>query len=143
MVKPSQNVSRILCHLRIHLVERSADSKLDIRRRPPKFVTKIALLEFKKFHHRGQGRIRDFYFVHDREKVLAELKKSGYFFDSFWYEKPVSPVRYYKEVKFPERKCPVAVTVSKEIINLPRYYSTKELSRAMEIIKPYLVEEEK
>lgn len=128
--------------LRTHLVERSADSKLDIKRRPPKFITKIALSQFKNFHHRGQGRIRDFYFVRDREKVLAELKKAGYFFDSFWYEKPVSPVRYYKEVKFPEKKCPEAVAISKEIINVPRYYSTKELEKAMKIIKPYLIQED-
>lgn len=129
------------CFLAIRFVERSADSELDLKRRPPKFVTKIALKQIKDFHHRGQGVIRDFYLVKDRDEVLKKLRVAGYFFDSFWYEKPVSPSRYYKEVKFPEQKCPVAVEVSKEIINFPRYYSAKELEPALKIIKPYLIKE--
>ena len=128
--------------LKIHWVERSADSTVDLKRRPPKFVAKIALTQIRGFHHRGQGTIRDFYLVRDRDEVLKKLREAGYFFDSFWYEKPVSPARYYKEVKFPEQKCPVAVEVSQQIINFPKYYSAKDLKSALEIIKPYLKRED-
>ena len=121
-----------------HLVERSADSKLDITRRPPKFVARIALRQISAFHHRGQGTIRDFYLVQNRDEVLKKLREAGYYFDSFWYEKPISPARYYKEVHFPEKKCPVAVEVSKKIINFPKYYSKKDLVPALKIIEPYL-----
>ena len=127
--------------LRTHLVERSADSKLDLERRPPKFIAKIAMKEIKNFSHRGQGTIRDFYLVRNRDEVLEKLRKAGYYFDGFWYEKPISPARYYKEVHFPEKKCPVAVEVSSQIINFPKYYKKQELRKALEIIEPYIIKE--
>lgn len=128
--------------LKIHFVERSADARLDLKRRPPKFIAKIALKQIRGFHHRGQGALRDFYLVKNREKVLEKLREAGYYFDGFWYEKPVSPTRCYKEVHFPEKKCPVAVEVSKKIINFPKYYSKKDLTPALRIIEPYLEEKE-
>lgn len=128
--------------LRIHWVERSADNRLDLKRRLSKFEARLALEQLKKLHKRGEPTFRDFYLVRNRAEVLEKLREAGYFFDSFWYEKPVSPERYYKEVHFPEQKCPVAVKVSGEIINFPKYYTNGELRPALEIIKPYLVEEE-
>ena len=77
--------------------------------------------------------------MRDRSEVLAKLRAAGYYFDGFWYEKPVSPERYYAKVKFPEAECPVAVEVAKTIINLPKYYPERELKVAREIIKPYLI----
>lgn len=124
-----------------HLVERTADNKLDFRRRPPRFIAKIVIGQIEAFHHRGEGAIRDFYLVRDRDEVLAKLSKAGYYFDGFWYEKAVSPARYYKEVKFPEKKCPVGVKVAEEIINFPKCYSQEELDKAYKIIQPYLVKE--
>ncbi|MBR3252976.1 DegT/DnrJ/EryC1/StrS aminotransferase family protein [Candidatus Saccharibacteria bacterium] len=121
-----------------HQVEKSADSKLDLVRRPPNFVAKLATSQIKNFHHRGQPKLRDFYLVRDREEVLLKLKKAGYYFNSFWYEKPVSPVRYYKEIQFPEKDCPEAVRITEQIINFPNYYKKQNLKRAREIIKPYL-----
>ena len=125
--------------LLVHWVERSADNKLDLERLPSKFQAKLALSQFKKFRHRGEGKLREFYLVKNRAEVLKKLRDNGYFFDSFWYEKPVSPARYYKEVKFPEKDCPVSMEITKEIINFPKYYSEKELAAAREIIKPYLI----
>lgn len=127
--------------LATHLVEKSADSRLDIRRKPPKFIAKMAIQQIKSFHHRGQPAIREFCLVKNRTEVLSELRKAGYFFDALWYEKPVSPERYYKNLKFPEKQCPVAVEVASKIINLPKYYKSKDLNAAMSIIKPYLVED--
>ena len=125
--------------IKIHWVEKSADNHLSLNRRMAKFQTKLALLEFKKFHKRGEGVLRDFYLVKNRKEVLSKLRAAGYFFDGFWYEKPVSPERYYKEVDFPEKNCPNAVKVAKEIINFPRYYSEEDLAEAHKIIKPYLI----
>ena len=125
--------------IKIHFVERSADNRLNFERRLSKFQAKLALLQFKKFHHRGEGKLREFYLVKNRSKVLAKLRNAGYYFDAFWYEKPVSPARYYKEIKFPEKSCPVSVKVTKEIINFPLYYTQEELKNAREIIKPYLI----
>lgn len=129
-------IMRIL--IKIHWVERSADNKLSFERRLSKFQAKLALEQFKKFHHRGEGKLREFYLVKNRGKVLEKLRKAGYYFDAFWYEKPVSPARYYKEVKFPEKSCPNSVKITKEIINFPMYYTPEELATAHEIIKPYL-----
>ena len=121
--------------LKIHWVERSADNKMDLTRRIASFEAKIALKQMRELRKTGEKPLRDFVLVNNREEVLAELRKNGYFFDGFWYEKPVSPERYYKKVHFPEDKCPVAVAVSQKIINFPTYYSRGELKRAREIVK--------
>lgn len=126
--------------MQIHWVERTADSRLDTTRRPPKFVAKMATKQIREFHHRGQGVLREFYLVKNRPEVLGKLREAGYYFDGFWYERPVSPERYYEKVNFPEKRCPVATEVAAEIINFPTYYSKKELESAMKIIQPYLID---
>ena len=69
------------------------------------------------------------------------MKRAGYYFSGFWYEKPVSPERYYKKVHFPEDECPNAVFVTGHIINFPNYYSKRDLDKAREIIRGYLTRE--
>ena len=128
--------------LALHFVEKSADNRLDLERRPTYFETKIALLELKKLKKSSERRLRDFYLVDDREAVLRELRDVGYFFDGFWYEKPVSPKRYYKKVHFNERACPVSTVVSEQIVNLPSYYNEGELAMARMIIEKHLIKEE-
>lgn len=127
--------------VKLHFVEKSADNKLDITRRCTKWQAKLALQQLNSFKKSGEGVIRDFYLVNNREECMRELKKSGYHFDGFWYEKPVSPERYYAKVHFPEAECPVATEVAAQIINFPTYYRKSELEKAVKIIKPYLIEE--
>ena len=129
------------CLLAIHWVERSADNKLDLERKISKFEAKLALRQLKKLKKSGEPPLREFYLVNDRDKVLKELAKNGYFFNGFWYEKPVSPERYYKKVHFPASGCPNAVYASEHIVNLPTYYSKKALARAREIINEHLIKE--
>ena len=126
--------------IKIHWVEKSADNKLDLERRLSKFEAKLALKQLKGLRQNGEPALRDFYYVHDRDKVLKELQKKGYYFGGFWYEKPVSPLRYYKKVKFPEANCPNAVYAADHIINLPNYYTRRDLASARRIIKKYLEE---
>ena len=127
--------------VKLHFVEKSADNKLDLTRRCTKWQAKLALKQIQALKKSGEGVIREFYLVNDRDKCLAELKKAGYHFDGFWYEKPVSPERYYEKVHFPEADCPVATEVAAQIINFPTYYKKAELKQAYDIIKPYLVKE--
>lgn len=129
--------------VKIHWVERSADNKLDLNRRPSKFEAKLALRQLKSLKKSGETPLREYYLIEDREVVLKKLMKNGYYFAGFWYEKPVSPERYYKKVHFPEETCKNAVFVAEHIINLPTYYSKKDLEPAREIIKPFLLKEEK
>ena len=127
--------------IKIRFVEKSADNKLDLTRKVGKFEAKLALKQLKSLKKSGEGRIREFYLVNNREEVLEKLKKAGYYFSGFWYEKPVSPERYYKKVHFPEEECLNAVFVAEHIINFPNYYKKQDLSKAREIIKDYLIEE--
>ena len=129
--------------VKIHFVERSADNKLDLSRRPANFEAKLALEQLKNLRPVGEKPLREFYLVKDRDELLEKLKKYGYYFDGFWYEKPVSPARYYEKVQFDEAGCPVATEVAKRIVNLPNYYSKKELEKAREIIERYAREGEK
>ena len=124
--------------LKTHQVERSADNGLDLERGIAKFEAKLALEQLKNLKSTGEPPIREFFLVNNRKEVLNKLKKAGFYFDGFWYEKPVSPVRYYKKVHFPEEKCPVAVEVSEKIINFPTHYKKSELKESYNIIKEYL-----
>ena len=126
--------------VKIHFVERSADNKLDLERRPSRFEAKLALKQFRVLKQAGEPPIRGFYYVKDRSAVLKQLQKRGYYFGGFWYEKPVSPARYYSKVHFPEDECPNAMYAASHIINLPNYYRKSELKEAMEIIKEYIKE---
>lgn len=123
--------------IKIHWVEKSADNKLDLDRTIAKFEAKFALEQLKALKKSGEKPLRKFYLVKNREELLEKLKASGYYFDGFWYEKPVSPIRYYNKVHFPENDCPVAVEVCKKIINIPTYYSDKELENALKIVEEY------
>lgn len=128
------------CLLKLKMVEKSADNKLDVKRRINRIQAKRALIQFKKLKKGGKSPIRKFYLVRDRDQVLSQLTKRGYYFGGIWYDKPVSPERYYKKVHFPEQDCPNAVYVAKHIVNLPTYYTDKELAEARNIIKNNLEE---
>lgn len=127
------------CLVRIHFIEKSADNKLDEYHRLGKFQAKLALKQIKNL--KG-ARTRDFYLVDNRDEVLKKLRDAGFFFDSFWYEKPVSPKRYYKEVGYPEKACPIATKVAEKIINFPLYYSKKDLKKAFDVVKSYIITDE-
>ncbi|MBR3138075.1 aminotransferase class I/II-fold pyridoxal phosphate-dependent enzyme [Candidatus Saccharibacteria bacterium] len=126
------------CLVKIHWVEKSADNKLDISRKPSKFEARRALIQIKSLNKSGEKPIREFYLVKNRDEVLKKLKKSGFYFDGFWYEKPISPARYYQKTNFPEEECKNAVYISEHIINLPTYYRKNNLKKAREIIEKHL-----
>lgn len=127
--------------VKIHWVERSADNRLDLERKISKFEAKLALKRLKRLKKTGEPPIRDFYLVDDREETLQKLNKAGYRFSGIWYERPVSPERYYPKVHFPEDECPNAVYVAEHIINFPNYYDEKELRPARTLIQNHLVED--
>lgn len=127
--------------VKIHWVEKSADNKLDPTRKIAKFEAKMALAQLKNLRKYSKVPLRVHHLVKDRSHTLSMLRDKGYYFDGLWYEKPVSPERYYKKVRFPENSCPVAVEVASKIINLPTYYSKKDLASAEEVIKKYREEQ--
>ena len=123
--------------VKIHWVEKSADNRLSLDERPSKFEARLALEQLRDLRRTGEPTLREFCFVRNREELLKKLQKKGYYFSGFWYEKPVSPVRYYGKVHFPEKECPNAVYVAKHIINIPNYYTRKNLNPALKIINEY------
>lgn len=123
--------------LALHFIERSADTKLDLNTRPTYWQSKLALKQLQSLPKSGRKPLREFRFVKNREELLKRLRKNGYFFEEVWYDVPVSPARYYKNLHFPESECPNAVRISKEIINLPTIYPEKSLKPALKIIKEY------
>ncbi len=129
------------CLLKIHWVERSADNRLDIERQISRFEARLALEQLEHLRKHAEWPLREFYLVDKRDEVLDRLKQAGYYFDGFWYEKPVSPERYYKKTHFPEKDCPEAVKIAEQIINFPTYYTDEELKPAREIVKPYLIKQ--
>ena len=132
-VKLNGVLMRIL--LATGLVVKSAEGEVDFEKHGlADWQAKMALMQLRGRSKLKDRPLREFYLVRDRDAVLQELKRAGYFFDGVWYDKPVGPARYYAEAKFPERKCPVAVEVAEKIVNLPNYYSEKVLAPARKII---------
>lgn len=121
--------------LACHLIERSADTKLDLETRPAHWQAKLALAQIEAFPKKGRTPIRNFALVENRDEVLEKLKKNGYNFDETWYEVPVAPTRYYKKVHFPESECKNSVKIAKTIINIPTWYNKSKLNLAYKIIK--------
>ncbi|MDO4760260.1 MAG: aminotransferase class I/II-fold pyridoxal phosphate-dependent enzyme [Candidatus Saccharibacteria bacterium] len=122
--------------IKTHQVERSANNKLDFNRRPPRFVAKIILGQFR-WLPKDRKPIRKFVYVKNRDDLLAKLKRKGYHFDGFWFETPIAPERFYKKAHFDEAACPNATRVAKEIINLPTHYDEAKLKPALKIIEEY------
>lgn len=120
--------------IKTHQVERSANSKLEMDRRPPHFITKTALKQFKNLPKNRQP-IREFILVENRDKILTDLKRHGYNFDGPWFETPIAPARFYKKANFPENECPNAVEFAKKVINLPTHYKKENLKPALNLIK--------
>ena len=121
--------------IKIHFIERAVDAKLDCRRRPTYWQDKLVLRQLESIPPSGATPIRTHLFVKNRAQLIEKLDQNGFNFREIWYDVPISPVRYYKKVHFPEKEFPVATAVSKEIINLPNYYQKSALAPALKIIK--------
>lgn len=128
--------------LKIHFIQRSADADLDPLDRITYWQAKLALRQIKRFPRSGRRPIREALFVEDREELLAKLESAGYIFDDIWYNCPVSPVRYYRRLNFPESECPVTMWASEHLINLPTWYPKKALRPARRLIERYEVTED-
>ena len=127
--------------LKFGMIKRSADGPVDLDSHLDYFQARMALQLLKERGSLKSHPLREFALVRERATVLKKLRAAGYYFGGFWYEKPVSPTRYYKNVDFPEDKCPVSVSVTKRIVNLPTNYTEAELKRARKIIKEYVDEQ--
>lgn len=127
--------------LKLHFIERSADADLDPMDRITYWQAKLALKQMKRIPRAGRRPIREFYYVKDRAELLQKLESAGYIFDDIWYNCPVSPVRYYAQVNFPEEECPEAVWVAKHVINVPTWYPKKALRPALKLIERYKIKD--
>lgn len=121
--------------IKMRFIERAVDAKLSLTQRPAYWQDKLALRQLK--NKKNGLPIRTHLFVKNRGELIEKLDKNGYNFREIWYDVPVSPIRYYKKLNFPEKECPVATEVSNEIINLPTYYKKEKLHKALQIIKEY------
>ena len=119
----------------MHFIERAVDAKLNFGRRPASWQAKLIMKQLEDIERNGAKPIRTFRLVNDRAKVLDKLQAVGYNFREVWYDVPVSPVRYYKQVNFDESACPVATEIAAHIVNIPTYYDHAELNRAIKIIE--------
>lgn len=126
--------------VKIGCIERSADSRLATNTRLTHWQAKLALKQLKSLPRNGREPIRDFYLVKHRKELLGKLERYGYVFNDIWYDCPVAPRRDFKKLKYPEEDCPVAVAVSKHIVNTPTHYEKSDLTTAYKIIKEYKID---
>lgn len=119
-----------------HLVQRSADAELNPQHRLTCWQAKLALKQLASLSTRP---LRDYRLVSHRAEALKELAQYKYNLSEIWYDVPVSPKRYAAEADFPTKTCPETVRISRQIVNLPTWYSSEKLQKAYEIIKKYEV----
>lgn len=128
--------------LKLKWIERSADTKLREDATITFWQAKLALRQFKALKNTP---LRDFYLVKDRAACLAELKQHGFRLEELWYDVPVAPARYYKQVHFPEKTCPNATFFAAHVVNLPTWYQSpckkRQVAAAKQIIKSYIKQE--
>lgn len=124
--------------IKLHLIQRSADAKLDLNIRLPHWQARLAHTHLKTSPRLP---LREFCFVDRRPEVLKELSLSGFHFDDTWYDSPIAPARYFP-VDFPKDLCPNAVWAAEHLLNLPTHYPKSRLRPARKIIKPYRVHPE-
>lgn len=133
--------------LRAKLVVKSAEGEVDVRhdmtawqaRRAAQELTRLDVrVAVRKRHAKqlfdllGQPQIMEAFapgaslarvpfLTNNRKGLLAEFKKRGIFVEDVWYDVPVSPIRYYERVHFPEASCPRAVEIAAQLINIPTH----------------------
>lgn len=122
--------------MKLHWIERSADTKLDTNVRLTHWQAKLATRQLANL---PRTPLREYALVQNRAKLLDELAQNGYNFREIWYDTPVSPARYAKEADFPDAICPNTVKVAAEIINLPTWIPARKLEKARQIIQKYQV----
>lgn len=122
--------------LKLHWIERSADTTLSLDTRLTYWQAKLAARQLDRL---PKNPLREHYFVQNRDQCLAELFQNGYNFQEIWYDTPVSPVRYAAEAEFPDAECPNTVKVATEIINLPTWIPAAKLKSAHKIIQKYQI----
>ncbi len=124
--------------LKTHQIKRSADADLDTNVRLTYWQAKLALKQFENLP-KNRPPLREFFLVRERDLVLNELERNGFVMNDIWYDIPVSPARYYEKSGYNEDECPVAVKLSKHIVNLPTHYPRPELQPARKIIEKHLL----
>lgn len=122
--------------LKLHWIERSADSELNPNVRLTHWQAKLAERQLSNL---PRTPLREFKLVGRRKELLQELRENGYRLEEIWYDTPVSPLRYAEEADFPAKQCPETVRISERIINLPTWYPESKLTKAREIIQRYEV----
>ena len=147
--------------LKTGLVVRSADGEIDITEMMPAWQAKLALEQLELLNstvkHRqaitsiyekhlkiplvksslkaGASPIRFPLLVKNRDQIIQELGKHGYLALDIWYDTPVGPTRFYSQVAYPEKSCPVAVEVAASIMNIPTHQRvTKQDAKRIALI---------
>lgn len=127
--------------LKLNWIARSADADLDLNLRLPGWQAGLAERQLDQLIATPPRKpLREPHLVLQRDKLLEKLAKSGYHLSEIWYDTPVSPARYAEEAAFPVTECPRTVQVTKQIINLPTWYSPRKLDRARQIIASFQVD---
>lgn len=123
--------------IRMHWIERSADTELNTEVRLTHWQAKLALRQLDSL---PSGPLREFSLVDDRATVLEQLERAGYAWTDIWYDTPVAPARYAEEAAFPAADCSRTVQISRQIVNIPTWYRPEKIAKARAIIAKHRLE---
>lgn len=114
--------------LGLKLVSRSADDEVNLVRGLPDWQADLILADFKKLSGREKP-LRRPVVVKNRTRAILMLEEMGIVARDFWYERPISPERYYQKMHFPEEDCPNATKLARGILNLPGYLGERQIDK--------------
>ena len=145
---------------KFRFISRSADGPVELNKRLTHWQSALALRQFQNLPKtaklratnaakiiatlslppipKGSAPLRVPILTPDPDTTLATLTKHHVHFDDIWYDTPVSPYRYYKQVKFPESICPNSVAISEHLLNIPTHYPAVKLTPALKILEKSL-----
>lgn len=86
-----------------------------------KYLSELGGKAPKEATRQGASLIRLPLIVKNPQSIIDQLAEHKIFLAGTWYDVPVSPIRFYQLARFPEKDCPVATRVAKQLINLPTH----------------------
>lgn len=148
--------------IKLRLVSRSADGDVTPNETMPHWQAKRALPQVKRLtttaikrrsaskkyleqlgayipdnaKEPGAALVRVPLVVENRDQIVMFLAKHGIQVNDIWYDVPVSPRRMYKDAKYREDACPIAVRTATRLLNLPTHerITTKDINKITQLV---------
>jgi dTDP-4-amino-4,6-dideoxygalactose transaminase len=118
-------------------VRRLSEAAAARRDKAQQYISQLKEFVPQNAKEQGAALIRVPLLVSNRDEIVAHLRANGVQANDIWYDVPVSPVRFYDKVGYPETECPVAVRTAARLVNLPTHerINSKDIAYISKLVR--------